>query len=333
MQSKVIIFAEEKAIVSNEYETLEKDFLQRGIFDVQMTTTSLFEECVSICRESKNNIEQTILVCKNEMINNFVERLKDDDDTLGLIKDQAVILERKTTFGKMYFIPIEVDFGSILDEILPRKEVHKCSIFGKNKRFVEDAFLSFNVKFAMLSKSSFLHIVYYSGNVNQENLFSVFGENLYCNQDKTLALCCQDLLTQNNLSICIAEGVSMGGLSAKFCNEKLYSRLNNCLVLSNNQAFEKIGINKDFFAEYEVESKETVFAVAKNLLKKQQADIVLSVLGHDCDAGRCFVAVGNKDEIHVFSSVFYGNRENIVENLTDFALFRLLNFLKENEKS
>lgn len=329
MQSKVVIFAEEKAIVSKEYEILEMDFLQRGIFDVQMTTTSIFEECVSVCKESKNNIEQTILVCKNDMINNFVERLKDGDDTLSLIKEQAVILERKTTFGKMYFIPVEADFGSVLDEILPRKEVHKCSIFGKNKRFVEDAFESFNVKYAMLSKSSFLHTVYYSGSLNQQNLISVFGENFYSNQDKSLALCCQDLLAEHNLSLSIAEGVSMGNINAEFCKEKVYSKLMECLVLTNEHVFNKVGLNKEFLDEFGIVSKETVFAVAKNMLKKQQSDIVLSVLGFDCDAGRCFVAVGNKDEIHVFSSVFYGNRENIVENLTDFALFRLLNFLKE----
>ncbi|MDE6583134.1 MAG: CinA family protein [Clostridia bacterium] len=329
MQIKVVIFAEEQAIVSKEYETLEIDFLQRGIFDAQITTTSTFEECISICKDSKNSIEQTILVCKNDMINNFVERLKDNDDVLSLIKDQAVKLERKTTFGKMFFIPIEVNFGSILDEILPRKEVHKCSIFGKNKRFVEDAFESFKVKYAMISKSSFLHIVFYSGTVSEQNLISVFGENLYCQEERSLSLCCQDLMNKKGLSLSVAEGVSMGGLCAKFCKEKAYQNLKNCLVLTNEQTFNKVGLNKEFLDEYGVVSKETVFAVAKNLLKNEQTDLVLSVLGFDCDAGRSYVAVGNKDEIHVFSSVFYGNRESVVENLTDFALFRLFNFLKE----
>ena len=69
--------------------------------------------------------------------------------------------------------------------------------------------------------------------------------------------------------------------------------------------------------------------MAKNLLKNAESDLALVVSGFDCDAGRCFVAVGNKKEIHVFSSVFYGNRNERMENVSSFALFRLLKFLKE----
>ena len=96
--------------------------------------------------------------------------------------------------------------------------------------------------------------------------------------------------------------------------------------------FEKLQLDKLFLDENGLVSKETAFAMAKNLLKKYKSDFALAFVGFDCDAGRCFVAVGNAEQINVYSSVFHGCKQEIIENSTNFAIFKTICMLNEKDK-
>ena len=336
MQNKVIVFSDNQNLIAESLKKIEKSLLKRGLFDFSFLSCSLYADCIAFCIDAKNNNDNTIIVCDNENVDKLVEASKTDTDNLTLIKEQAVKVEQTTTYRKMMFVPIELDIDNFLNDFLPVKEVFACSIFGKTKSFVVQKFEEIKVgvsefNYKIITNSTFLHTVYYSKFVDENLLKEKFGESVFAVNDKSLSDCCGELLRQKSLTISVVDSLTVGKISSLISLSGYDNKtdIKNSFLLFDDNSFEDFGIEKTFLDEHGAVSKETVFVMAKNALKKCDSDVALAVSGFDCDAGRCFVAVGNKQEIHVFSSIFYGNRSERFENIVNFALFRLLKFLKE----
>lgn len=332
MQNKIIVFCDNQNTTSNALKEIEISLLKRGLFDFSFLSCSLYADCLAFCHDAKNE-GNVIVVCKNEDIDKLVEAVKTDTDNLTLVDEQAVKLEQTTTFGKILFVPIEIGVEKFLDGFVEKKNVYSCSIFGKNHTFVQNFFseikeheVGFN--YEIITKSQFLHTIYYSKHIDENVLNEKFGESVFAFDERSLQKCCADVLKEKSLSLSVADALTMGEISCRISLADEKVSLKEDLVLPNEDAFAKLDIEKAFLAEHGSVSKETVFVMSKNLLK-DSVDLSLSVVGFDVDAGRCFVAVGNRQEIHVFSSLFYGSKQQRMENVTDFALFRLLRFLKE----
>lgn len=338
MQNKVIVCAENQFLICDVLRKIEKSLLKMGLFDFSFLSCSLFADCLSFCTDAKRFADTTIVVCENEKIDKIIDSIKDGTEKFSLLKEQAVVLEHTTTYNKMLFLPIEVEAESFLDLFLNKREVFCCSIFGKSKSFVENEFERLKnqnrFEFALHSKSQFLHTVYFSGKGLEEGLKDVFGESLISFDDKSLADCCVECSTKKGVTLSIAEGITKGKLVSKLAETQNFGLVvKKSFVLNKDGDFEDLNIDGLFLNENGDVSKETAFATTKNLIAKSSCDVGISILGFDCDAGRCFVAVGNKKEIHVFSSVFFGGRLQIFENACDFALFRLLKFLQHMDIS
>lgn len=336
MKNKVIIFSDNQNLIAETLMKVEKSLLNRGFFDFSFFSSSSLNETIDMCKKAKIENDCSVIVCDNKLMDDIVEKCKENDDDLSLLEEQAIVLKQTTTFRKMLFVPIEIEVDKFLDDFLEAKEVFSCSVFGKNRSFCLQIFENIkehevNFDYKIITISSFLHIIYYSKFIVEDILVDKFGENLFCQSNCSLQDCCCEILKNNNLTLSVADCLTSGKLSERLAqlenDEKIQVKEN--FILNDDDAFEMVDIEKSFLDEHGIVSKETVFVVAKNLLKKSNADISISIVGFDCDAGRCFVAVGNKEEIHVFSSVFYGKRQERFENCVEFSLFRLLKFLKE----
>ncbi|MBP3431834.1 MAG: CinA family protein [Clostridia bacterium] len=318
MQNKVILFS------NQTNKNIEKSLINRGLFHFTYIFCDTYEHFVQEIKSARETCEKIIVSCKNELIDKLLDEVKKEDDQFSVLFEQAVKLEERTTFRKMLFVPSELDAEKFLDVFLEKKEVFSCSIFGKTVRTIEEKFKDFDCDFKIFSENKFLHIVKFSKAVEEEKLKEAFGDGVFSFEGESLQGACEKILKEKNLSFAVAEGITAGGVSCKLAGNL---GLKQSVVLLNDEGFEQVQIDKPFLENNGTVSKETSYEVSKNLLIN--ADIALSVLGFDCDAGRTFVAVGNKDEIHVFSSVFYGNRQQIVENAICFGLFKLLAFIKE----
>lgn len=336
MKNKVVIFSDNQNLIAETLTKVEKSLLNRGFFDFSFFSSSIFDDALDWCKKSKIENDYSIILCDNKKMDEMVEKCKENEDNLSLLDEQAIVLEQTTTGHKMLFVPIEIDVEKFLDKFLESKEVFSCSIFGKSRNFCSQIFEDLkehevNFDYKIITLSSFLHIIYYSKHIVESVLVDKFGESLFCQRNCSLQDCCYEILKNNNLTLSVADCLTSGKLSERLeqleNDEKIQVKEN--FILNDDDSFEMVDIEKSFLDEHGIVSKETVFVVAKNLLKKSNADISISIVGFDCDAGRCFVAVGNKQEIHVFSSVFYGKRQERFENCVEFSLFRLLKFLKE----
>ncbi len=312
MKNKVIVFSQ----TSNDISLM---LAKRGYLDFSFECLQDQVDFRDYCIDEMSSCDMAIAICPNDMIDSFVEEIVDEKDTISLVQEQAVKIMDGETSSELFFIPLEADFEKIFDEILPALDVKICSIFGKSANFVGEKFE--NLKCKIFSKTPFLHTVYFKGNVDLSDMSN------FCFEGDSLSCECVKLLKEKNLTIKTAETLTGGRLISKLTCQGLTPLFKCAYVLLGDADFEKIGISTQVLQEKGIESKEVAFEIAKKMLC--DCDVALSVTGFDVDAGRCYVAVGNKQQIHIFSSIFHGKREEIIENLTDFALFRLLCFLKE----
>lgn len=328
MQNKVLAFSDSQVVLAREVEKLEKFLAKKGLFDFSFCTTSDFEQFKEFCKQPFSQFE--IIVCENKKLDNLLENLKEVGDNFSLVEQQAVKLQRGET--KTIFIPLEIDFQPFLENFLPLRDAFCYAIFGKRASFVEESFAKLKIDldfdFKIFSESEYLHKVYCSKKIEKQILENVFEDCFYSEQDENLASCVQRKLKENNLTISFAEIGTNGCLVANFCAEADTSNvIKKNFVLTKNEDFENLKISKDFLLEKGVSSKECAFEMAKKLLQNFNNEIALSVTGTCSNGGRWFIALGNKDEIHLFSTAFYGNRSEILKNVTDFAFFRVLCFL------
>lgn len=319
MQNKVIIFGKIT-------EQIEEFLHERGIFDALSCFS--FEDCCNLCNETCVNCKNVVVLCKNEFIDELVERVKTSDDVLSLINDQAVKIERQTTFKTMLLVPIEADYRQLLDNFLPQKNLFVCMVFGKSEKFLKEKLLNLkntserDLEFQIIEIGQFLHIVYSSKQLSEE----LFEGGLYSNKRQSLAQALKDILAEKTLSV--AENMTAGTLTKKIA-EGCKTNLAGVEIICSDKDFDRLGMDQLYLEQNGSVSKETVFDMAKNLLRNKKTDLAVAITGFDCDAGRSFVAVGNREQIHVYSSTFYGERDEIVENATNFALFKTICFLKE----
>lgn len=316
MQNKVVVFGKLT-------EKLEDFLHERGIFDALSCFN--FDDC--ICLYKNIETENIIVLCNNNQVDALVEKIKSSDDKLSLINEQAVKLERQTTYKTTTIVPIEADVVEILSQVLDENKFFANSVFGKSEAFLIEKLSQFKSSdsdfiFKIDTKSKFLHTVYTNKQISNE----VFEGGAYSSKNESLSMALSNALAGKTISI--AEYMTMGALTAKL-TENVKPNVAAVEIVTSEYDFKKLNIDENFLAQNGAVGKETAFAMAKNLLKNKQTDLAISVTGFDCDAGRTYVAVGNKNEIHVFSSIFYGDRQEIVESATDFAIFKAICFLKE----
>lgn len=337
MQNKVVVCSSKQNLTADCLGKIEESLLQRGFFDYSFSTCSSFDNLVCVCKTAKNSIDNTIVICEDRMIDKLLEEIKESDDKFSYVKEQAIKLEKTTTYRKMLFVPIELEIDKFLDSFLEEKESYVCSVFGKNHEFIKEKFDEIKTKFedrfdyVIINKSQFLHSVYYSKYVDESLLEEYFGENVFVDFSKSLTKKLEELLVSKNLKLSIADNLTFGLFSGKlFENSKQFaSLLKRCVVLNDDESFKQMLLDKQFLDNNGTVSKETAFELTKNLLRDDGVDVAVSIIGFDCEAGRNFVSVGNRQEIFVYSSVFYGNREKRLQNVINFALFKSIKFLLE----
>lgn len=308
MTNRVIIFEEGKKI------DLEETLYRRGLLDFSLSKCSSYEEMVKFAKE--NRADNFLILCKNKHIDGLIEELNTSADVLSLVFEQAVKIQGE---GKILIVPAELEIEKFLDEFEPIKQVQACGIFGKSANAVAEKFEGFGVSYKIITKSAFLHTVYYSKPLDEMILNNAFGESVFAFSNEPLQESCAKVL--NGKTVCVAESVTAGLVTSKLNSA---FPVKSGKILLSQADYDAIKMDEIFIEEHGY-SKELAYEVAKKLLAF--CDIALAVI--DDKNGKVFVAVGSKQQIHVFSSVFEGEGDTL-ESISQFALFRLYRFLKEN---
>ncbi len=332
MKNRVFVYDKSQNLISKYIEKMEKFLLLRGLFDFSFLTSTDFEEFQESLNGKRENGSTFVIICDNDKLDKALETIKTDDDKLTLVDEQAIKLENETSGEKMIFVPFELNFESFLNDFLPEKEVFVCSIFGKSRKFVDDKFSELKnreeLNYEIITKHRYLHIVYSSGVIADDCLERDFGESVFSKDvlrfgedEKTLQHVINDILTVNKKRLTVVEHSKNG---------RLFSNLDcDGLVARDAEDFKKFGVSQEVM-DGDNFGKEATYILSKFALEDTKCDFVLTVcdgMGFD---EKTYISVGDKDVVHLYSSVFEENDDR-VEILSDFALFRLLCFLKKHK--
>lgn len=313
MRKNKVIILEEREVYP--LEALQKTLFSLGFFDFSFVLCQNFEQCKEEC---KQDFAKAIVICDNAKLDNLLENVKEDGDALSLLFEQAVTLARGE--NRMLFLPAQVPYEKFLKDFLGEADVQTYSVFGKTASQLKSIFNSIRCDYKIITKSPLIHTIYCFTKVNEELVKSAIGDNLFSMKDEALSVVCARVLREKGASISIAEHSTAGLVCGN-----LLGRVQNAHILASQEDFLAFGVGEQLLKENGIASKEVAFELTKNLLKKEQTELAVSVLG---DKGRFFVSIGNQQQIYVYSTSFEGDRKQALENVVDFTLFRLLKVLK-----
>lgn len=326
MKNKVLIFDDSQNLISKTALKMEKFLTMKGLFDFSFLTSSDFEEFESVLKEQRKEETSVIVICQNDKLDECLETVKKDDDKLSLVDEQAIKLENESQALKMLFVPFELEFEKFLDGFFEEKNVFVYAVFGKSRGFVCGKFEEFKSElgcdYKIITKHPYLHIVYCSQEVSAERVDEAFGQSVFSNANESLAEKLNKILSEKGKTLSVVEYGTYGNVA---CDLNCQSS-----VLKTEDELKKFGVSKEIL-EGENAGKEVVFALSKKVLSKQASDLVLSVCDKIGDEEKTYVSVGDKQVVHLYSSVFVSEAKERFAILQDFAIFRLICFLNGKE--
>lgn len=172
-----------------------------------------------------------------------------------------------------------------------------------------------------------------------QKIFVKLDKYIYSVEDVPISQVAYNLIKLNNLKISFAETITGGKLSAYFLaqEDKAIDYIVESIVAPNKKSKKDLLNVDETLIEQEGEnSVKVVYQMATNLLKQSQSDIVVACVGNsvaqeNLPAGLCYIAVGDKREVHIYKNVFMGSHNEIIESILNACYFYLIKKLKKND--
>ena len=170
------------------------------------------------------------------------------------------------------------------------------------------------------------------------DFYNIMGDYIISTNNQEIEEVIVDLLKQKNYTISFAESCTGGLLASKIVNVSGASNVFNesFVTYSNEAKIKYLQVNEATISQYGVVSDEVVLEMVLGLFHQTQADICISVSGiagpgggtPQKPVGLVHFAIKIKDNIHVESKIFKGNRDIIRTRTALWVLYRLFTLLK-----
>lgn len=129
-------------------------------------------------------------------------------------------------------------------------------------------------------------------------------------KEKKLRICCVESITGGRIASALT---SVSGASEVF-----YSGI---ITYDTESKIKFLDIPKSFFEKNSVYSHECAKKMAENWRKKCEADICISTTGNaEGERKEVFFGISTPKETESFSELFEGNRNEVQEKATEYAL-------------
>lgn len=140
------------------------------------------------------------------------------------------------------------------------------------------------------------------------------------------------ILISQNKTLGVAESFTGGNIAASLVSvEGISASLKEGIVCYSNEAkIKRLRVPNNIIKNYGAVSDETAYEMAANLLVDGKYDYVLATTGNagptsekPNEVGVCYIAVGTKDAVDVYKCAFSGNRDEVIKDGTQTALYYL----------
>ena len=170
-----------------------------------------------------------------------------------------------------------------------------------------------------------------------KKIFLKLDKYIYSVGDVPISKVAYDLIKLNDLKISFAETITGGKIASNFITQgqDANSFVIESVVVNSNTSKKKllkIDDTQNFDGKVSV---ELAHQIALNLLEGTDTDIVVSSVATPVDNQNptclCYIAVGDRREIHIFKNMFAGAYSDIIENIVTASYFYLIKKLKKND--
>lgn len=168
-----------------------------------------------------------------------------------------------------------------------------------------------------------------------KKIYEKLSKFIYAESDLNIYSVAFKILQSNNLTISFAESVTGGNLVGNFIkyNPGASDVIHQSFVVYDDDAKQNIlGVNSNTLIDKGSVSVETAYEMAVGLLKKG-CDIAVATTGFagENTTGESYIAIGDKNAIHVYKNVFCMQCEQAIENICKAANFYLIKKLRSND--
>lgn len=224
--------------------------------------------------------------------------------------------------------------------------------FGLNKTDIEN-------KLQMLGIPQGIHILieekYLDAKIEIDNLsvddvvfqqtvadvFECFRNNIYADENVSLAQRAMEYLELNSKTVGCAESVTGGMISSKLIGVSGASRhfFEGIVAYDIRSKVRRLYVSLATLDEFGAVSSETVAEMAAGILKNKDIDIAVASTGYadsSSDAsqsGLTFVAIADRNKAQIYKQSFVGERDYVRECCANTALFYLIRKLRNNDYS
>lgn len=179
-------------------------------------------------------------------------------------------------------------------------------------------------------------------NVELDNLaksiFLKLDKYIYSVEDIPIEKVAYKLLKLNEIKVCFAEDITGGELCSNLEKQDVdaINFIDKSIVVPNIDAkINSLKIDKKLIDTEGEVSPDVVYEMAVNMLNSSNADVVVANVGNyqsnNLTNGLCYIAVGDKKEVHVYKNVFKGNFLDIKSSVVSACYFYLIKKLKKND--
>lgn len=164
-------------------------------------------------------------------------------------------------------------------------------------------------------------------------IFERFNKYIYAESNISLEETVFELLKMFKLKLATAESVTGGAIISSLIKSNVGAScvFSESYVVYSNESKINLGVEPNILDRYSSISVETVHALAKQLLKKSSADIVITTTGRAENGEITFIAIGDRKKIDIYKNNFFGNREDIIDTITQASLFYLVKKIRRND--
>lgn len=162
---------------------------------------------------------------------------------------------------------------------------------------------------------------------------------IYAVEDVPIESVLYELLRLNDITVGFVEDITCGELMSRLNKQapdaKKYIAPSFVLTKIEDK-ITKFSIDKNLFDESGDINANVAYTLAVEYLKNNKADLVIATVGtttskENIKAGLSFIAIGDRNEVHVYKNIFKGSHEQIVDSICSASYFYLIKKLKKND--
>ncbi len=162
---------------------------------------------------------------------------------------------------------------------------------------------------------------------------------IYSVEDIPIEKVVYNLLKLNEIKVSFVEDITSGELCCRLVKQSKDAKnyIDNSLIVLNKQSKIKyLSLTEKDLENDNGISPNVAYELTAQMLKQTSANVVVSAIGNfeengNLPYGLCYIAVGDRREIHVYKNIFKGNLQDLIDSVAVASYFYLIKKLKKND--